>query len=556
MKVNHADTWRRTKPFAGRFWFVPGCIFIGSCLLYLINLGRAPHPDELYHVLAARGLLDSGEPRIAEGLYARVYLYTWLVARTFAIFGESLSVARLPSLVAIAALNTLMLVWLRREAGTRAAVLAAFLFAASPFALDIAQFVRFYAMQALVFFTGCLAVYEMVRRPLTLDRWRIVLGVGAAACFALAVHLQPTTLLGLIGLGLWLLTAIGIPWLTNPTVARRHKQLAIAAGLATALALALLMLTTGLATTAWHQYRWVPIFNTPYVDQFWYYHVYNIVLYPSLWPVIGLLSFAALATWPRVAWLAVVVFAVGFLLNSFAGPKSLRYIFYAQPFLFILFGLGLAAVLPWLSRAVSTFKRQLETHLAGIGLAGWRLPTIVFWGGLVAILLGNGALPRTVTLLADITVPPQMPTIRWQAALPSLEPLLDEVEVVVTMAELETLYFWDRYDVLFSPSRLSEMPGRSEFDTDFRTGRPVISTMESLARLMSCTDSGIFVAPLDRWPMPQFIDRETMDFIISEMASLELPPTTNLLVFGWRQALRAVPETCEPITAAIAGLRS
>ena len=55
--------------------------FFGACLLYTINIDRFPHPDELYHILAARGLLESGEPRIAEGVYERVFAHTWLIAR-------------------------------------------------------------------------------------------------------------------------------------------------------------------------------------------------------------------------------------------------------------------------------------------------------------------------------------------------------------------------------------------------------------------------------------------------------------------------------------------
>ena len=115
------------------------------------------HPDEYYHILAAQGLLATGEPRIAEGIYTRVYLHTWLVAQSFALFGESLAASRVPSLLATAALVVVMFVWLRREAGNLAAWIGAGLFAISPFAVDVAQFCRFYALQALAMFVTAMA---------------------------------------------------------------------------------------------------------------------------------------------------------------------------------------------------------------------------------------------------------------------------------------------------------------------------------------------------------------------------------------------------------------
>jgi Dolichyl-phosphate-mannose-protein mannosyltransferase len=129
---------------AGRL--TPLVLFAAAALLYAVNLDRLPHPDEYYHILAARGLVETGEPRIAEGLYNRVFLHTWLVSKSFALFGESFAAARLPSVLAMAGLVALLFAWLRREAGSPAAWIGAGLFAVSPFAVDIAQFCRFYAL--------------------------------------------------------------------------------------------------------------------------------------------------------------------------------------------------------------------------------------------------------------------------------------------------------------------------------------------------------------------------------------------------------------------------
>jgi hypothetical protein len=47
--------------------------------------------------LAARGLLDHGAPSIAEATYYRGLLHTYLVAGSYALFGDSLASARIPS---------------------------------------------------------------------------------------------------------------------------------------------------------------------------------------------------------------------------------------------------------------------------------------------------------------------------------------------------------------------------------------------------------------------------------------------------------------------------
>ena len=65
-------------------WLAPSLLFLVFLLLYSIGLddGLAVH-DEIHHILAAQGLIATGEPRIAEGLYTRGYVYTWMVAQSY-----------------------------------------------------------------------------------------------------------------------------------------------------------------------------------------------------------------------------------------------------------------------------------------------------------------------------------------------------------------------------------------------------------------------------------------------------------------------------------------
>ena len=160
-----ATTTMRQRDGSIADWMAPLLVFAVACLVYSINLGRMAHPDEYHHILAAQGLVATGEPRIAEGLYTRVFLQTWLVAKSFGIFGESLAAARVPSLVATSLLVALLFVWLRREAGTPAAWIGATLFGLSPFAVEMAQFCRFYALQSLVMVITATVVFAGVKAP-------------------------------------------------------------------------------------------------------------------------------------------------------------------------------------------------------------------------------------------------------------------------------------------------------------------------------------------------------------------------------------------------------
>lgn len=526
-------------------WGAPLALFLGAAAIYSINLGHLPHPDELYHILAAQGMVTSGEPRIAEGLYTRTWLFTWLVARCFSLFGESLAVARLPALLPMAALVPLLFVWLHRVADARAAWIGTLLFALSPFAVEIAQFSRFYGLQMLSLFAAAICAYDAVEpQPL---RRRLSLTVVALVCAGLAFYLQPTSLLGFAGLGLWLAGVILLPILVGQTISTAHKLLLLAglAGLA-CLALAALW-AVDVLPGLWSLYRTTPIFNQGTESQFWYYHAWYSLLYPSLWPVTGILALSAIAARPRPGTFLTVVFAVAFLLSSFAAAKNLRYFAYAQPFLFALWGIGLAA---WWSPA-ERFLRELTRNLRVAMPPAWpnrhRLAGVLLTGAVCWLVLANPAWLRTTTILADVNIPPEVPRTNWPAARAALEPLLARAGVVVTTEELGTLYFLGRYDVRYSPSKLEELAPdqQHEFGIDHRTGRPVIATPASLQLLMECYASGVVLGPIEDWGKSYKINDALARIITERAQPVDLPPRTRLFAYEWERPAGAPrPEGC------------
>ena len=50
-------------------WLAPLCLALAAGLLYSINLGRLPQPDELHHAIAARGLLAVLHEELLRGIH-------------------------------------------------------------------------------------------------------------------------------------------------------------------------------------------------------------------------------------------------------------------------------------------------------------------------------------------------------------------------------------------------------------------------------------------------------------------------------------------------------
>lgn len=526
----------------------PACLLLGlfSLMLYSINIDRQAHHDEYYHILAAKGLLETGLPSIGEnGQYWRGYPLTWLVGKSFAIFGPGVAVARLPPLLFMVCLVTLLFLFIRREAdSSTAAWLGAGLFAISPFAIELAQFVRFYSLQCLLFLAAAWLIYLLPSQPLR--PWlKLSMLIAALLLLAFAAYLQPTTLLGVAGLGLWLTGALLMPVLCDPSVPFSRK-----AGLLLVLATAGLFIlglawTSGLLVSLWEDYRSTSLFNLPQANHFWFYHVWHSLLYPTLWTLSGLLAILALIRWPRLAGFLIIVFATGFFLNSFAASKSMRYLAYAHPFLFALWGLGLAVLLATAKPVLAHTRARLAESLTLLpAKSAHRLAGFLIAMSLGFLLVANPALLRSATLLAGITVPPELPPNDWEAARSILEPLIDEVETVVTTDDLRMIYHYGRADYLLSASKFGELPAerREPFGRDIRTDVAVIKDARSLELILRCYASGLFVTQAQHWPNGQRSRAEVAEvapLLVAVAKPLDLAAESRLVGFIWQHEVDA-----------------
>src|SRR4051794_17286417 len=408
--LSHATLASPQRHLGAIAW--PIALFVAALLISAIRIGHPPEFDELYHVLAARGWLETGRFAIAEGEYNRAGLFTLLIAAFFRLFGESIAVARVPSVLAYSILVSVFFVWMRRRTSPLAAGVASVLLLCSPFIVELATFIRFYAIQVTSFVVAVILIQTtLADRPGV--RRRSIRLVAAAALLVVASYLQVVTLIGIAGLVLWLVLELLGPWYLARS--RGVKLFWLVVALAVLAGAVLLLIQSGIGAPMLQRFRSVPEFQEDTVNQFWFYHFWLVLYYPLLWVGFPILLLASLAAYPQVARLCGSIFIVGFLVNSFAGSKDTRYLAYAFPFLFALFGMGIAALWPGLRAWIrGTLWRIFPPPVSARARSGWEAAVLAL--AVLFVVLANGATPRFVTMLAGIRLPPQPPLVNWRAA--------------------------------------------------------------------------------------------------------------------------------------------
>ena len=520
-------------------------LLLGSLLIRLVGLGSPPEFDEMYTVLAAHGWLTDGEPRIAEGVYDRALAYTVLVARFFDWFGESVVVARLPSMIAGSLLVVAVFLWTRAVAGNVAAWIAAAFVALAPSSIQVSQLARFYVLQGLVFWLAAIGVYFVCTRRFEV-RTTIPIAIACGLAFLLALHLQVLTAIGLVGLLLWVAVVVGVP----PLLSLRARPALFHGTIAVLLLLGAATLAaaffSGALEALIHRYRYTPLHGAAVRNEIWFYHMSLIERYPSLWPLFPITALLAIATKPRVALFCLSVFVPGFVLLSFGGMKNLRYLSFLLPFLFVIWAIALAGLLAVLRDAVvSITDRALQATAPDLPRrpARW----VLIAGCIAFLILSNGAPARTVLLPFGITLTPEGAPVDWAAARETLQPRVDAASIVLTNEELAVLYYLGRFDVTLSGSRLSELADDAEFSRDDRTGRPVISRPESVELIMACYPDGLLLTNTNKWRHPAQLDNQVADLFERYAEPVEVPRGSRIVAYAWGQTdIDPPPDGCPP----------
>jgi 4-amino-4-deoxy-L-arabinose transferase-like glycosyltransferase len=511
--------------------FVIALIALG---LRLIHLDHTPQVDELNHVLAARSLLSDGTLSIAGGLpYPRAWLFTYLVAGLFRAFGESLVVARLPSVVAGTMLALAVFVWVRRAAGRGAAWTAGLLVALAPQALYQSQQARFYALQALAFWIGAALVYEAEARSVA-RRHRIGLAAAAGLALAFALHLQQITAAGIAALLAWL-AARRAPALVA-AIWRHPQRLWLAGGLAILLSGSVAWLVqSDAAARAWSLFRYADVWAEGGRGEVRYYHWLLLDQYPTLWTLLPVGCLLAWLVNGRAAVFCALMFVIPFTFHSLAAWKSERYLAYAMPMFFALWGMAIAG-------AAGSLGGRLGQAVAGWpalrarGRSRAAAAALLAGAGLFAAAV-NSAFPTTFKMLTVSDGDWQSAALLrgepdWGAGADSLRRTVPSTVALVASSDLKALYYFGRLDVILSATQLARHP---EFTVSDKVRRPMVASAEAMRQVLASRPNGIVLIERAHWRSPAGVPEPTADYLEAHTCPVVVPVPWKLVVFRWRR---------------------
>jgi hypothetical protein len=534
---------------SGPFWEV---LLIAAVALAvrLIHLDALYFTDDYYHLLAAQSWLRDGTLSIAGGTpYERASLFTYLVAGVMHVFGESSYVARLPVALAGAAWVTLLFVWLRAQAGRTAAWAAALLFCIDPGAISLSRVVRFYTLHGLAFLGVAIGVHHLATRAELRPRSAVV-GLGVIAAFALAYHLQVTTVVGAIALVVWLLVDL------TPRVIRlirqgskEHLTWTTGIGIGVLLLFGGALVYSGLAAEYLRRFQGVPMWAAERQDAVGYYFRDLRRAYPMLVALSPVAAVVTIARNGRLGVFCVTLFCVPFLLHSLAAFKAERFLAYAMPFFFAIWGMAIAAVLPALFRAAESTVAQVLSVRA-------RPPWLRLGAGflLIVMAVGVGHSSPALEEAYELVRPGQPPPLDWRPNWVEARPLLagpaDSADVVVGTFGPSILYNLGRLDVVVGRIQVSADNG-GEFAEALQLGIPAIAEPESMETLIRCHPSGLVVVDWFDWDTEWGMNRELIAVLAKRAEPVPLPSEWNIHAYRWdHEGPIDAPEDCPDLHAA------
>ena len=498
-----------------------------------VGIDHLPVGDEMFHVLSAQSWMNNGTLNIADGIYDRAALFSKSVGVLFSYFGDTLVMARLPALIFGVLWVLLLFVFVEKHSSRLAAWIAALLFCLAPHAIELSLYSRMYTLQGFAFLLAVWLVFAMISPGSSLIK-KIMLFAGALICISLSVHMHEITLIGLIAL----LLAVSVVLLVQYKELFTNKK-----SLFWIVSIFLLSLIAGLVVL----FQFWELFD-PYWQRFItpafanresgirYYHKLLISTYPVLWLLLPFTIVIAVYKYPRFSLYCATLAVVILLLHSVAGRKAERYIYYGMPFIFALWGIAIATIIPYLNRWLSEVSESLRTRFFSIDNTRLFDATFKFSFASVAIIFilsGSGAFARTINLLQGESYYFGTRLSNWEMTVPRLKPLVEQAHVVVTTNFLKTLYYFGRFDMAFSPVIVADILGENEGAVDPRNGRPAISTVESLQKLFDEYPHGIFIAEKSEWRNRFRMTEAAADLMEKNARKVELPAPSRIVAYVW-----------------------
>jgi hypothetical protein len=494
---------------------------VGCALLFALAwrvIDHLPQYDELFHFLAARGIRDHGLPAIADGIYDRAEWFTRLVAIAIETLGDSLVAARIPSLLASAGLLMLMTIWVTRRVGLLAGFTAAIVLCLLPVTLDLAVFIRFYTLHALLVMGMAIALYEAAEPERTFGQ-RIGLALLAAAVTLVALHFQVTTVIALAAVAAGV-AAVVLPehWNVAAPFIRRHALwLTIVAVVA--------MVAGGFAATKLgmvDDFLTAPLWGSPSAHRPQYYLLEIAREAPLLWPMFPVAVLIALFFGNRrLTTFCVVALLFALFVHSIAAAKTMRYIYYALPFLCVIWGCALSGLYAALTQVDARRLALGHRNLAPLALLVAAVVLALSQEGQLVARTVFGKLDSNPKAIYDGET-------AWSPAVPTLQPLVSSADRVVTSNAMKALYYFGRYDYDLNATIVPETQSGEEFGLDERTGRHAISTARSIAQVLGMPGKTIVILEEMRLGNPAGVPANSVETIGERCSPVALPPTAGL----------------------------
>ena len=532
-------------------WYSGLAVFLCALLVRVLHLDHTPLYDEMYHVLAAQSWLRDGSLSIGDGLYERGRYFTLLVAGFFRLFGETLTVARLPSVIAGSLMVAATYSWLSASAGKMPALIGAVLLVFSPISIFLSQFARFYALHALLVVLASYAIYYLVAAQQRTSSGRLIAIFSAPVLLWFAYQLQVTTMIALAGLALWcglFYLPAAVAWLQRQGV----RKACLIVFLAVAIIVLFLLGAGDRLAAMWGRLlhespHWAGGADGDHNLRFYYYWLLNE--YPTLWSLFPIAVIIALVKYPRPAFFSSCIFITAFILHSIAGFKAYRYFGYAMPYLFIIFSLALAAIYPALKKLIVDFIACLPFASMSVRMKKLQYRAVLSVV-LIFTVLVNPAFPLAFRMMtrgdaswSDSSI--YRGSADWAAAAKILQPVIAQSDVVLTPSGIMALYFLGGYDLEINENTVEETASRKEFAIDPRTGKPAISTPASLKKVIACYPSGLIVAEQRRWQRaPHIVPKITAQVASSYAERIPLPDKLRIVAFKWHHPQTEYPQIC------------
>jgi len=503
-----------------------GWIFLASAavaaLLLVLARGVIDHVviyDELLHILAARGIVETGLPAIAGGMYERGELYTRLVAFALVQFGDTPITARLPSLAGGVLLVLLLSFWVGRKAGLLAGVSAGLFLCVVPATLDVAVFARFYTLHALVMFMMFAAAFE-ASLPYKHLSARFGWSILAMTLLPLGWHLQETTLIAAVAVVAGMLVVLAMAHWAVVREFVRSYPIAVFGSCFSLLFVGLVVLAElGL----WDRFSAAPLWASGRADRYHYYLVAFSKDMPLLWPLLPAAVVIGISDprTRRIASFCATVLVVSLVFHSFAGAKAVRYVYYVVPMACAIWGVAVANIV---ARAL---ERGDWVAPKGSGPLRWTLPGMMLLGlimsqeGIRSMRLVAGRLQPTVALSYGAEAD-------WGPAMAPLDPALRSADMVITSNAMKALFFLGRYDYELNASIVPETDTGLEFGVDARTGERAIATAKSMERVLDLPGSALVVLEEEKIGKANGVPADAVVVIQSRCRSVDLSGTTGI----------------------------